>query len=320
MRLTLAQIETFYWIARLGSFHAAARQLCVTQPSVSGRIRELERDLGCALFDRSGGRARLTEAGKAIQRQSEQMLSLAREIHSETSAGKLRGLLRLGVVETVAHIALPGLIRKLKATKPGLRIELAVDVGSVLLRQLDERQLDVAITTDAVASEGITVHPLGEVDLAWLGPASHPLAGRTLKPADLVEEAIFTQPEMSTIGRTIRQWFDAGQCTPKSLSGCNSLSVTSELVAAGLGFAVMTPAVVRDDIADRIRRFEAIPPIPPRTLSVAALDETWSGDIEFIAKFVADAFRANDALREKKTYASAPVLDVTQPEPRAPTR
>ena len=54
MRLTLAQIETFYWIARLGSFHAAARRLSLTQPSISGRIRELELDLGCALFDRTG--------------------------------------------------------------------------------------------------------------------------------------------------------------------------------------------------------------------------------------------------------------------------
>jgi DNA-binding transcriptional LysR family regulator len=297
MRITLAQIETFYWIARLGSFHAAARQLCVTQPSVSGRIRELELELGCVLFDRTGGRARLTEAGKSIQRRAEQMLSIAREIHDETSTGKLRGLLRLGVVETVAHIALPGLIRELNASRPELRIELAVDVGAMLLRRLDERQLDVAITTDAIASDGITVHPLGEVDLAWLGPASHRLAGRTLTPADLVDEAIFTQPEISTIGRTIREWFAAGRCTPKSLSGCNSLSVTSELVAAGLGFAVMTPAIVRDDIAGRIRRFEAIPPIPARTLSVAALNEAWSGDVEFIAGFVADTFRSQAALR-----------------------
>ncbi|MCR5857479.1 LysR family transcriptional regulator [Mesorhizobium sp. J428] len=297
MRLTLAQIETFYWIARLGSFHAAARQLCVTQPSVSGRIRELERDLDCTLFDRTGGRARLTKAGKSIQRQAEQMLSLAREIHDETSSSKLRGLLRLGVVETVAHIALPGLIRQLNETRPKLRIELAVDVGAMLLKQLDERQLDVAITTDAVASEGITVYPMGEVDLAWVGPVSHPLAGKTLTPADLIDEAIFTQPEISTIGRTIREWFDAGQCKPQSLSGCNSLSVTSELVAAGLGFAVMTPAIVRDDIADRVLRFEASPPIPPRTLSVAALTETWSGDVEFIAQFVADKFRAESALR-----------------------
>lgn len=297
MRLTLAQIETFYWIARLGSFHAAARQLYITQPSVSGRIREMELDLGCALFERTGGRARLTEAGKSIQSQAEQMLSLAREIQDETSTGKLRGLLRLGVVETVAHLALPGLIRQLNATRPDLRIELAVDVGARLMKQLEERQLDVAITTDAAASDGISLHPLGEVDLAWLGPAAHPLAGKILTPADLVNEAIFTQPEMSTIGKTIREWFEFGQCAPRSLSGCNSLTVTSELVAAGLGFAVMTPAIVRDDIAARVLRFEASPPIPSRMLTLAALDETWSKDVEYIAKFVADTFRAESALR-----------------------
>ena len=297
MRLTLAQIETFYWIARLGSFHAAARQLNVTQPSVSGRIREMERDLGCSLFDRSGARARLTEAGKAIQRQAEQMLSLLREIESEAATGKLRGLLRLGVVETVAHIALPGLIRKLNVTKPGLRIELAVDVGAILQRQLDERRLDVAITTDAVASDGITVYPLGPVDLAWLGPADHRLVGKVLTPHDLVDEAIFTQPEMSTIGKTIRQWFDTGGSSPKSLSTCNSLSVTSELVAAGLGFAVMTPASIRDDVSGRIARFEANPPLPQRVLSLAALVETWSPDMEFIASFITESFVSRGAFR-----------------------
>jgi DNA-binding transcriptional LysR family regulator len=297
MRLTLAQIETFYWIARLGSFHAAARHLCLTQPSISGRIRELEHDLGCTVFDRAGGRARLTEAGKVIQRQAEQMLSLAREMQDAVNTGKLRGLLRLGVVETVAHLALPEMIRTLNAQKPDLRIELTVDVGAVLLKQLDERQLDVAITTDALASEGIAVEPLGEVDLAWIGPASHRLVGKPLTPPDLLGEAIFTQPETSTIGRTTRQWFEAGGCTPKSMNGCNSLSVTSELVAAGLGFSVMTPAIIRADLASQIYRFEADPPITARMLSLAALKETRSSETEFVARFVTATFRAQGALR-----------------------
>ena len=52
--MTLRQLEAFYWIARLGSFHAAARHLHVAQPSVSARVRELERHLGVPLFERSG--------------------------------------------------------------------------------------------------------------------------------------------------------------------------------------------------------------------------------------------------------------------------
>jgi DNA-binding transcriptional LysR family regulator len=296
MRITLAQIEAFYWIARLGSFHAAARQLNLTQPSISGRIRELERELDCALFLRQGGRVKLSDAGRGIHDQAESLLGLARDIQNETAAGKLRGLLRLGVVETVAHLALPGLIPELHRRRPGLRIELAVDVGAHLVEKLDQRGLDVAITTDAVAAEGIRILPLGEIDLAWLGPADHPLVGRVLKPADLVDQLIFSQPAQSTIGRTIRDWFAAGHCVPATLSGCTSLSVTSELIAAGLGFAVMTPAVIRNDVAGRIHRFEADPPLAPRMLSVAALAETWSPEIEFIGSFVADTFRANNAL------------------------
>lgn len=297
MRLTLSQIETFYWIARLGSFHAAARQLNVTQPSVSGRIRELELELGTPLFDRSGGRSRLTEAGRAIQNQAEQMLTLAREIHDEAGSGNLRGLLRLGVVETVAHLALPGLIAALKVRWPELRVELAVDVGAVLMRQLEDRQLDVVISNDSTTMEGAVSLALGQVDLAWVGPVGHRLAGQVLTPADLRNEAIFTQPQQSTIGRTIRAWFDAGRETPKSLSVCNSLSVISELVAAGLGFAVITPALLGPELARRVARFEAEPPIEARTLSVAALRETWSGDMEFVAEFVAEAFRREGALR-----------------------
>jgi DNA-binding transcriptional LysR family regulator len=297
MRLTLSQIETFYWIARLGSFHAAARQLNVTQPSVSGRIRELELELGTPLFDRSGARVRLTEAGRAIQNQAEQMLALAREIHDEAGSGKLRGLLRLGVVETVAHLALPGLIAALKERRPELRVELAVDVGTALMRQLEERQLDVVISNDSSTVEGTVSQALGQIDLSWVGPVGHRLAGQVLTPADLRDEAIFTQPAHSTIGRTIRAWFDAGRETPKSLSVCNSLSVISELVAAGLGFAVITPALLSPERAKQVVRFEAEPPIMARTLSVAALRETWSSDVEFVAGFVGEAFRREGALR-----------------------
>ncbi|SLN75639.1 LysR family transcriptional regulator [Oceanibacterium hippocampi] len=297
MRLTLAQIETFYWIARLGSFHAAARQLCVTQPSVSGRIREMERDLGYPLFDRSGAKVRLTESGKAIQAQAEQMLTLAREIQNEGSSDKLRGLLRLGVVETVAHLALPGLIRELNRNRPRLRVELAVDVGAELLRQLDDRQLDVAITTGAVASAGIVIRPLGDVDLAWMGPVSHPLAGQTLTPAKLVDQAIFAQSDRSTIGSAIREWFDTGGLVPNSLNCCNSLLVTSELVAAGLGFAVITPSIIRPDMVNLIRRFDADPPIQSRLMAIAALKETWSEEVEFIGNFVAGKFRELRALQ-----------------------
>ncbi len=54
MRITLAQLEAFFWVARLGSVHMAARQLNLAQPTVSLRLRDLEARLGTALFERAG--------------------------------------------------------------------------------------------------------------------------------------------------------------------------------------------------------------------------------------------------------------------------
>ena len=64
--MTLKQIEAFYWAANLGSFSIAALRLHVTQSSLSKRVVELEESVGAPLFDRSGKRAQLTEAGQRL--------------------------------------------------------------------------------------------------------------------------------------------------------------------------------------------------------------------------------------------------------------
>lgn len=65
-RFTLAQIEAFYWIARLRTFQKAAKQLNLSQPTVSLRVRDLERALGARLFERVGRGIRLSHDGAAL--------------------------------------------------------------------------------------------------------------------------------------------------------------------------------------------------------------------------------------------------------------
>ena len=80
MRASLAQLEAFYWIARLGSFHAAARHLHITQPTVSARIAELEKILGASLFKRNSQRAALTARGHGMVDSVDRMLRLSDDI------------------------------------------------------------------------------------------------------------------------------------------------------------------------------------------------------------------------------------------------
>jgi len=65
-RIALYHLETLLWIARLGTFAAAAERLNTTQPAISARVRELEAQIGYAIFQREGRRMMLTRARAAI--------------------------------------------------------------------------------------------------------------------------------------------------------------------------------------------------------------------------------------------------------------
>src|SRR6476661_6868112 len=120
-RFSLAQLEAFRWICRLGTFHAAAQRLNVSQPSVSQRIRELESALDAKLFERRGNSMRLTAEGEILLRYSEQGLSLFDEMEERLRTGDpLQGTLRLGASDTVAMTCLPEMIGALEARYPKL--------------------------------------------------------------------------------------------------------------------------------------------------------------------------------------------------------
>src|SRR5690348_6267590 len=200
MKASFLQLETFYWVARLGSFHAAARHLRLTQPTISARIRELEAGLGVSLFDRVHQRAETTAAGRDILARTRQILRLANDLERTLHQGDpMRGLLRLGAVESVALMALPELLSRLKGSFPQLRIELTVDVGTLLSRKLNARQLDLAIVTDPEPDDRVVAKKIGSIQLGWIASPGLLLPKRELAPADLAPLQIITNPEPSTL-------------------------------------------------------------------------------------------------------------------------
>jgi DNA-binding transcriptional LysR family regulator len=281
MQFTLSQVETFYWVARLGSFHAAARHLHVTQPAISVRIRGLEAELGAPLFQRSHSKARLTPEGAAILPQAERMLSLATEMKKEAVAGRgLRGLIRLGVVETVARLALPNLLAHLARKHPGIQVQVAVDIGTALSHQLYERELDVVINTDPRPREQVRTEVLGKIEMAWIAAPDHPLRNKRVRPSDLRQDRIFTNSRGSTAHDLTETWFRTGRIEPENMNLCNSVTTMAALVAVGQGVAVVSPAMFRDEIASgRLTRLRTVPAVPPRPLLLSCLPEVWSEEI-----------------------------------------
>ena len=121
MRITLAHLEAFVWIARLGSVKETARQLNLAQPTVSLRLRDLEEETRSVLFARGGG-MRLTHEGEALLGNATAILGEVARIRERLVSETVEGLARIGLAETFALVCLPGLIRQLAADYTSLRL------------------------------------------------------------------------------------------------------------------------------------------------------------------------------------------------------
>jgi len=275
MRLSLPQLETFYWIARLGGFHAAARHLHLTQPTISTRIQELEETLGVKLLERGRQRVELTPAGRDVLTQAEKMLHLADEMqHLRGRRDPMRGLLRLGTNESTAMAGLLDLLAQLNKTYPDLRIELTIDVGAALSRKLNARELDVAILSDPISAPHVVDEAIGKADFQWVAATGISLPKGDFTPADIASRRIVVTPSPSTLYQVAADWFRSADCEPENLGTCNSMLLMTKLVAAGHAVSVLPVAVVQAEIdAGVIQTLPVKPTIAPRPYYVSYLRE-----------------------------------------------
>ena len=245
MRATLNQLEAFYWIARLGGFHAAAARLNLTQPTISLRIRGLEEALSLKLFERAGRLARLTAEGRQLLPQAERIVGLSEELHLKTALDDpLRGRLRLGAPDSFGLTSMPGLLAALRKQYPELSVALTIDNSTVLSQKLNDRELDIAILADPGVAAHIGKEPLGTIECAWVASTRLGLPERAVRPSDLLRHEIFTNPEPSNLMTLLRDWFASAGLEAARLSTCNSLSVILRLTMAGAGVSLLPLAIL----------------------------------------------------------------------------
>jgi len=250
MKLTLDQLSSFYWVARLGGFRAAAKQQHVSQPTVSGRIRELERVMDTRLFERDQHTSTLTPAGRDVLRYAERILQISDEmlaVGDRTDA--LKGVLRLGANESTALSCLTDVLLHLRERHPALRVELTVDIGVTLCAKLNAREIDVAILTDPITAAHVTDVRIGVADLEWVGAEALISADRVYTAAEFASFPIFSIAPPSTLYEAAQNWFSSEGVIFEERSLCNSMAVMKRLVCAGHAVAILPPALLEMEIA-----------------------------------------------------------------------
>lgn len=265
MRITLRQIEAFYWTAKLGSIHAAANHLNFSQPALSSRVKELESAMDMGLFSRKNQRVQLTPAGRNALAHAERVLNAARDFERLGGAvPPLEGVLRLGSDESTAMLALTEVLSLLKLRHPKLIVELSIDVGAVLTEKLRKRELDMALHTNLGAASHVVDELLGWEEFQWVASRAMEIPEGDFVPSMASALPIVTNLPPSTLNSFVRKWLQSDGYDFGGVNTCNSLQLMLQLVRAGHAVAVLPVPIVREHlVSGELRTLPARPPLPP---------------------------------------------------------
>ena len=268
--ITLRQLRYFEALARHRHFGRAAGACAISQPALSVQIRELEENVGAALFERGAREVRLTSLGESFAGRVQDILRAVDELEdlARASGDQLVGRLRIGVIPTIAPYLLPRVVGALAQSYQGIDIHVRETLTERLIAELMDGRLDTAIVALPVSEPALTEVALFDEAFVLVRPRAE--AGQPV-------------PGPEELGRKRLMLLEEGHCfRDQALSFCNiraaggddrldgsSLSTLVQMVAAGLGITLVpemaVPVETRSaDVA--VASFG--PPHPSRTVGM----------------------------------------------------
>lgn len=241
--MNLFYLRYFVTLAHVRHYTRAAEQLCISQPSLSHAISQMEAELGVPLFEKSGRNTTLTRFGEEFLVCAENTLStLDGGIASLQRSARGEGEIRLGLLRTLGVELIPKLAAEFLKENQGLNIRFTFHTGVTgeLLSGLTGRKFDLAFCSQPPEKLSLTAVPVGRQELVLIVPKDHPLAG--LGEVDLSQTApypqIFFQPSSGMRGEVDRMFAQVG-VVPHIAYETEEDQVIAGLVAQGFGIAVV---------------------------------------------------------------------------------
>jgi len=257
----LRHLRYFVAVGEEEHFGRAAERLHVVQPALTRQVRQLEEELGCALFERLKWGVRLTEAGKTFLEEARRLLSdLGRGVDRTrlVAQGKV-GRVRVGFSETATHGGeLPSILRHFRASWPDVRLELFPGTSISAGEQLRNREVDVAFVYIPPSNlRELGTHALSIERMVLALPQAHPLVKRKrVRLGDLRDEPFVWFPRTANTlvyDRILSACYTAG-VTLKIVQDVNSDTTALSLVAGGIGLSFVIQSAERTKPNDVVLR------------------------------------------------------------------
>lgn len=239
-------------IVEHGSLTAAARVLGLTQPALSHQLKGLELHLRSRLFERTPRRMVLTSAGEHLAHVAAETLTQIDAFERQARDGDFsmtRGTVRIATECYTAFHWLPAVLRAFRDRWPGVELQVAPEHTASPIAALRGGMLDLAVVYHRTMDKRIQFEPLFDDDVVLVVAPEHRLAREEYAPVEVLErEHLFTYTSVARSSSVVHDILESAGVQPLKITRVQLTEAILELVAAGLGVAILarwavTPAV-----------------------------------------------------------------------------
>ncbi|WP_406709939.1 LysR substrate-binding domain-containing protein [Streptomyces edwardsiae] len=272
---SLAQLRAFAAVAEHLHFRDAAGAIGMSQPALSGAVSALEETLGVTLVERTTRKVLLSPAGERLAARAKAVLAEVGALMEEADAlrAPFTGVLRLGVIPTVAPYLLPTVLGLVHDRYPRLDLQVHEEQTANLLDGLAGGRLDLLLLAVPLRVPGVTELPLFDEDFVLVTPLGHELGGRVGVPRAVLRELNLL---LLDEGHCLRDQAldicrEAGRAGVPATTTAAGLSTLVQLVAGGLGVTLLPRTAVRVETARSVGLLTAsfAEPAPSRRVALA---------------------------------------------------
>jgi DNA-binding transcriptional LysR family regulator len=250
--LSLDQLHALVAVVETGSFSRAAERLHLSQSAVSLQIRELETRLGVRLVDRLGKRAHASAAGRDVIARARALLDGERQVRETARRHRDGGLgrVRIGTGVAVLTYLLPPVLARLSRAHRGLEIVLSVGTAAEMRRRLIDAEVDLALLSGPAPERELHTVALRRDPLLAVLPPDATDAPRALTPAQLALRPLIAEGG-TRMDEQVTRWLRDGGVEPSFAMQVGNVEAIKQVVAAGLGAAVLCADALRTATARR---------------------------------------------------------------------
>ncbi len=245
MPISHAHLRSFHAVASQSSFTRAAEVLHVTQPTLSGQVKELEERYGVKLFVRHGRRVELTDLGRSAYNITKNLFRYEDEVEQLLLSAKNLTAGELHVGADSPYIVTP-LLAKFQRLYPGVHISIRYGNSEQVMQWLESQRCDIAILPNVPANERFHILPLKPDQLVAFVAHDHPWSNRrSIKLKSLLEQRVILREKGSRTRAIFEQALQNANINLTNVMEISSREGVREAVAAGFGVGVVSENELR---------------------------------------------------------------------------